>query len=142
RSGSAAVRCHCRYPNLVRAAPPLCPDMIFGKDSIETLRQAGAVVDAKAPGDAAAFKGWLRQISQHVAEASKEGGFFGIGGAAAEDQRPHGHEVQRIHSILPSRTSSTWIGARGRPLSTGATVSGANAGPLRTSPAAMRTADG
>jgi hypothetical protein len=38
------------------------------------------VVDAKAPGDAAAFKGWLRQISQHVAEASKEGGFLGIGG--------------------------------------------------------------
>ena len=47
---------------------------------IETLRQAGAVVDAKAPGDAAAFKGWLRQISQHVAEASKAGGFLGIGG--------------------------------------------------------------
>jgi len=47
---------------------------------IETLRQAGAVVDAKAPGDAAAFKGWLRQISQHVAEASNEGGFLGIGG--------------------------------------------------------------
>ena len=47
---------------------------------IETLRQAGAVVDAKAPGDAATFKGWLRQISQHVAEASKEGGFLGIGG--------------------------------------------------------------
>ena len=40
---------------------------------IDTLRQAGAIVDAKAPGDAAAFKGWLRQISQHVAEASKEG---------------------------------------------------------------------
>ena len=35
---------------------------------IETLRQATAVIDAKAPGDAAAFKGWLRQISQHVAE--------------------------------------------------------------------------
>src|SRR5262245_42650221 len=47
---------------------------------IETLRKAGAVVDAKAPGDAAAFKGWLRQISQHVAEASNEGGFLGIGG--------------------------------------------------------------
>jgi hypothetical protein len=38
------------------------------------------VVDAKAPGDAAAFKGGLRQISQHLAEASKEGGFLGIGG--------------------------------------------------------------
>ena len=52
---------------------------------IETLRQAGAVVDAKAPADAAAFKGWLRQISQHVAEASKEGGFLGIGGIAVSE---------------------------------------------------------
>jgi len=25
-------------------------------------------------------KSWLRQISQHVAAASKEGGFLGIGG--------------------------------------------------------------
>jgi hypothetical protein len=52
---------------------------------IETLRQAGAVVDAKAPGDAAAFKSWLRQISQHVAEASKEGGFLGIGGVPVSE---------------------------------------------------------
>jgi hypothetical protein len=52
---------------------------------IETLRQAGAVVDAKAPGDAAAFKGWLRQISQHVAEAAKEGGFLGIGGVSVSE---------------------------------------------------------
>src|SRR5262249_2310882 len=34
RSGSPAVRHHCRYPNLVRATPPLCPDVIFGKDSV------------------------------------------------------------------------------------------------------------
>jgi len=52
---------------------------------IETLRQAGALVDSKAPGDAAAFKGWLRQISQHVAEAAKEGGFLGIGGVAVSE---------------------------------------------------------
>src|SRR6516165_6445318 len=37
---------------------------------IETLRQAGGVVDAKAPGDAA---------------ASKEGGFLGIGGVAVSE---------------------------------------------------------
>jgi len=49
------------------------------------LQQAGAVVEAKAPGDAAAFKGWLRQISQHVAEASKEGGFLGIGGVRVSE---------------------------------------------------------
>jgi hypothetical protein len=52
---------------------------------IETLRQAGAIVDTKAPGDAAAFKGWLRQISQPVAEASKEGGFLGIGGVSVSE---------------------------------------------------------
>jgi hypothetical protein len=52
---------------------------------VDILRQAAAVVDAKAPSDAAAFKGWLRQISQHVAEASTEGGFLGIGGVAVSD---------------------------------------------------------
>jgi hypothetical protein len=52
---------------------------------IETLRRAGAVLDAKAPGDAAAFKGWLRQISQHVAEASTEGGFLGFGGVPVSE---------------------------------------------------------
>src|SRR6516165_4319201 len=52
---------------------------------IETLRQAGALVDTKAPGDAAAFKNWLRQISQHVAEAAKEGGFLGFGGVRVSD---------------------------------------------------------
>jgi len=52
---------------------------------IETLRQAGALIDSKAPNDALAFKGWLREISQHVAEASKEGGFLGIGGVLVSD---------------------------------------------------------
>jgi hypothetical protein len=52
---------------------------------IETLRQAAAVLDAKAPDDATAFKGWLRQISQHVAEAASEGGLLGIGGVLVSD---------------------------------------------------------
>jgi hypothetical protein len=52
---------------------------------IDTLRLAGTVVDAKAPSDAAAFKAWLRQISQHVAEAATEGGFLGIGGTRVSD---------------------------------------------------------
>jgi hypothetical protein len=52
---------------------------------IETLRQVAGVLDAKAPADAAAFKNWLRQISQHVAEAAKEGGFLGIGGVPVSE---------------------------------------------------------
>jgi hypothetical protein len=52
---------------------------------VATLRQAGAIVDAKAPGDAAAFKGWLRHVSQSVAEAAPEGGFLGFGGTTVSD---------------------------------------------------------
>jgi hypothetical protein len=47
---------------------------------IEVLRETAAIVDAKAPSDSAAYKRWLQQISQHVAEAANEGGFLGAGG--------------------------------------------------------------
>ena len=48
--------------------------------SVDLLREVAALLTAKAPGDAAAFKGWLRQISQSTAEASSEGGgLFGGG---------------------------------------------------------------
>ena len=52
---------------------------------IEILQKVDSVLTAKAPGDAAAFKNWLREISQQVAEASTEGGFLGIGGVAVSD---------------------------------------------------------
>jgi hypothetical protein len=52
---------------------------------IETLKQTAQLLDTKAPGDATAFKGWLRQIGQHVAEAAKEGGFLGIGGVQVSE---------------------------------------------------------
>ncbi|HKH01827.1 MAG TPA: hypothetical protein VKB08_14045 [Bradyrhizobium sp.] len=54
--------------------------------AIDSLRQVSALLDAKAPGDAAAFKTWLRQISQSTAEAATEGGgLFGIGGVQVSD---------------------------------------------------------
>ena len=53
--------------------------------SIDALRQAAALLDAKAPQDAAAVKAWLRQVSHNVAEASKEGGFLGFGGVQVSD---------------------------------------------------------
>jgi hypothetical protein len=49
------------------------------------LREVSAVLDAKAPQDAAGFKTWLLTISQNVAEASAEGGFLGIGGVQVSD---------------------------------------------------------
>jgi hypothetical protein len=55
-------------------------------EAIDSLRQVFALLDAKAPGDAAAFKAWLRQISQSTAEAASEGGgLFGIGGVQVSD---------------------------------------------------------
>ena len=44
-----------------------------------------AILDARAPHDAAAFKDLLISISQKVAEASMEGGFLGFGGVRVSD---------------------------------------------------------
>ena len=54
--------------------------------SIEALRQVSAVLAAKAPGDATAFKSWLRQISQGTADAASEGGgLLGFGGVQVSE---------------------------------------------------------
>jgi len=53
--------------------------------SIDALRQVSALLDAKAPADASAFKDWLRQISQSTAEAASEGGILGFGGVKVSD---------------------------------------------------------
>jgi hypothetical protein len=53
--------------------------------AIEELRSVAALVDAKAPQDAAGFKAWLLAVAQKAAEAGSEGGFLGIGGVAVSD---------------------------------------------------------
>jgi hypothetical protein len=52
---------------------------------IDALHQISALLDAKAPTDATAFKDWLRQISKHTAEAASEGGLLGFGGVQVSD---------------------------------------------------------
>jgi hypothetical protein len=54
-------------------------------ECVAILKDAAVVVNAKAPQDIAAYRAWMLQISQHVAEASKEGGFLGFGGVAVSD---------------------------------------------------------
>jgi hypothetical protein len=53
--------------------------------SLASLQEVSAIVDAKAPDEAAAFKTWLREISQKVAEAAVEGSFLGFGGVRVSD---------------------------------------------------------
>ena len=52
---------------------------------VATLTKVGQLLDAKAPADAPAFKGWLRHIADKVAEAASEGGFLGFGGVKVTD---------------------------------------------------------
>ena len=53
--------------------------------SLDDLKAVSVILDAKAPGDAAAFKALLCGISQKVAEATVEGGFLGFGGVDVSD---------------------------------------------------------
>lgn len=53
--------------------------------SLDGLKKVSTILDAKAPGDAAAFKAWLCAISQKVAAASVEGAFLGFGGQRVSD---------------------------------------------------------
>jgi hypothetical protein len=53
--------------------------------SLANLREVSAILNAKAPQDAAGFKAWLQAIGQNVAKASSEGGFLGIGGVQVSD---------------------------------------------------------
>jgi hypothetical protein len=57
------------------------------KSKIAAVCEASSLIDSKAPGDAAAFKTWLRHISRAVAEASREGGFLGFGGGSSQRSR-------------------------------------------------------
>ena len=50
--------------------------------SLASLREVSAIVD---PDEAAAFKTWLREISEKVAEAAVEGSFLGFGGVRVSD---------------------------------------------------------
>jgi hypothetical protein len=69
---------------------------------IQILQRTGALLDAKAPADAAAFKGWLRLIAQHVAEAASEGGLLGFGGVKVSDAEKA--TLAEISSVLKLAT--------------------------------------
>ncbi|MGA8171246.1 MAG: hypothetical protein WB816_10545 [Methylocystis sp.] len=66
--------------------------------SLAELKRAVAIIDAKAPADAAAFKTWLGHIAQKVAEAGAEGGFLGFGGVQVSDKEKA--TIAEINTVL------------------------------------------
>jgi hypothetical protein len=52
---------------------------------IERCKQAVAFVGQKSPAEVDEYKAWLILLARTAAEASKEGGFLGIGGTVVSD---------------------------------------------------------
>jgi hypothetical protein len=73
--------------------------------AIEELKAISAILDLKAPNDAAGFKAWLRQVAQQAAEAGTEGGFFGFGGVAVSDAEKAA--LTEISAALGSGSTAT-----------------------------------
>lgn len=64
-------------------------------DGLEAARKAGAILGVAAdPADAAAIRGWLLTAARTVAEATREGGVLGVGGAQVSV-----HERETIQAI-------------------------------------------
>jgi hypothetical protein len=53
--------------------------------AVARLGEIAAIVNAKAPEQAEAYRQWLRATAQNVAEAATEGGFMGFGGEKVSD---------------------------------------------------------
>ena len=76
-----------RPPDGARSAGALAsPDLSQGgaalrRQAVAQCRQAVSILAAKStPAEAEGYKRWVLAIGRKVAEAAKEGGFFGIGG--------------------------------------------------------------
>ena len=57
----------------------------IGKAVVEGCKQAAAVVLRKSPLEADEYKKWLVSVATRTANASKEGGFLGIGGTLVSE---------------------------------------------------------
>lgn len=53
--------------------------------ALAELGKTAAILDSKAPGESKAFKAWLNEMANLVAEAGAEGGFLGFGGVKVTD---------------------------------------------------------
>jgi hypothetical protein len=62
-------------PSVPIGDPAKTKDALIG-----TLKTAVDAVERKSPSEAPAYKSWLSSVATRVAEASKEGGFLGVGG--------------------------------------------------------------
>jgi hypothetical protein len=73
-----------------RGGKPDMPDLPSTREGthkalVEGCKQAAAIVMSKSPTEADEYKSWLVSIADRTSQASKEGGFLGIGGTLVSD---------------------------------------------------------
>ena len=75
---------------------PAIPDIPRGnreqaKDAlVRHINSAVTAVETKSPAEAEQYKTWLTSVAVRVAHASKEGGFFGVGGVPVSAEERSG----------------------------------------------------
>jgi hypothetical protein len=83
---------------------PDLPDVAAGDRAktknalIDGIKKAVQAVESKSPGEVAGFKAWLVSVATKVAQASKEGGFLGIGGTLVS--REEEEALKQLADIL------------------------------------------
>lgn len=68
---------------------------------IERCQEAVELVARKSPAEAEEYKRWLLSLAQKTAEASKEGGFLGIGGTQVSEEESQA--VDNLASALGAK---------------------------------------
>jgi hypothetical protein len=70
---------------------------------VSILKDAVAAVQTKSPGEVEHYKTWLTSVATKVSEASKEGGFLGIGGTlvSADEQAA----LEQLSDVLGTSAS-------------------------------------
>jgi hypothetical protein len=69
-----------RLTEAMTEAEGMDPREVLAGKAVEWLREALPIVKKKAPEDAEAYQRWVLESAETMANASKEGGFLGIGG--------------------------------------------------------------
>ena len=74
---------------------------------IGVIKNAVGALQAKSPGEAEGYKAWLASVAARVSQASKEGGFLGIGGTPVSPDEDAAlkqlSEVLGVKAPMPTR---------------------------------------
>jgi hypothetical protein len=92
-----------------RGGKPDLPNLPQDKAGVTAMlingcKQAVELVAKKSPAEAEAYKQWVISLAQKTAEASKEGGFLGIGGTPVSDEEKSA--VENLASALNMRAKA------------------------------------